>query len=111
MQSEESVSGGKLHKGHAGRCKAKTNDGILVSFDRDIGLARKILWRSRDEGNRRERKLIGAARSRRRVFQPLRSAFVLRERKRRTRNERKKNQSRCGLGGMHKSPFRYWISL
>src|SRR5882724_1228677 len=99
MKSEESVSSRELHKSDAGRCKAKADDGILVSFNRDISLARKIFRGSRDEGNRRERELIGAARSRRRVFQPLRSAFVLRERKRRTRNERKKNQSRCGLGG------------
>ncbi|MEK6408062.1 MAG: hypothetical protein AABN34_13965 [Acidobacteriota bacterium] len=52
MKSEESVSGRELHKCHAGRSKAKTDDGILVSFDGDVGLARKILRKSRDEGDR-----------------------------------------------------------
>ena len=64
MESEESVSGGKLHKSHAGRCKAKTDDGILVSFDRDISLTRKIFRGSRDEGDGRQRKLIGNTSSR-----------------------------------------------
>jgi hypothetical protein len=59
MESEESVRRWELNESHTGGCKAKTDDRVLVSFDGDVGLARKIFGRRRDDGDWGLGKLVG----------------------------------------------------